>query len=279
MSKYYNSAALLGGWATPATAFDVNNLVPWAETALNEITAEGFDQILTYVKKHYPAAAPDLAGIAIALAFALDTSLMNGDVDLQYQVIDYINNSPDPDAYRKTVKYARKVIHTGGSKLTDVERTNMRIAAMKSKAARRAYLQQSKWWGSDPFVDGERVGSYKYLYAPRPRPVTSVKQQLARDARLRRLNKLKKLAETSPIKGWDKLVPSARLAVLPEPPASFPVNAPPPVEMDIGPLESQLVQTRSRLRPLPVDLQRAVMPTFRRARTLEPAPTTVLVQE
>lgn len=169
--SYYNNAALIGGWSTAnLPAATANSYDAWKAEALSLVQGEKglYSEILGHLQSTYGIDS-SMADNVIALAYIYDSSIINQDPSARRMVRDYINQTMNPAAYTKALRYVRQRIHRGATRRarrTRADRINEILLSRANRNAKRTYLQGSKWYGSDPFVGRSRIGTYKNIITP-----------------------------------------------------------------------------------------------------------------
>ena len=166
------ASELYGGWEPGVMnppADNTYNAEYWATTAFPLAARQPGIQAFYEALKKSEGVVDDTGEdnalkAAIGIAFVMDSAMMTGSKALMTVASGYLKGNPD---FKKLYNYIRRKIHAGSSKRTKLARgvgLRMRATSAANAAARRAYLANSPWYGSDPWVGRDRAGAYKYLY-------------------------------------------------------------------------------------------------------------------
>ena len=156
-SRYYNSAALRGGWAVPdALSYDAGTLNDWATEALKDA---GVQKVMNDIYSEYDVSEDALAA-ALGTAFMYDSALMSGNA-ANAKLASEIRKQM-PKSQQSLFRMIRKRVHAGGTRPS--KRTSaMKMEAMEKLLANKEYLKANPWYGSDPYVEGTRQTTGRYV--------------------------------------------------------------------------------------------------------------------
>lgn len=159
----YNGAALSGGMRVGGGIGQTMKSLygGWDPNDPNVVNSAS--DMLRRIEARYAIPRNSLDDIAGRI-YTYDTFLMNGDPAGARRYKAQLGMSP---LMQKAWTYLRTKIHRGGTrkKVTKADR----IAARNRRAQRMAYLRQSPWVGSDPYVNNQLTKSYVGLASWRPK--------------------------------------------------------------------------------------------------------------
>lgn len=158
---------LCGGWAVPAVF-----PLPGVPVSAGAEEQEDMDDVKAYILDKYDFADKTVLDEAVDAAFSYDSALMRGQREYLSAMQARFKQNPD---FKKLVDYVRRVAHRGDSKpakLTKAQRKERSRIAAEKRIANAGYLASSRWYGSNPYVEGTRhtMGNYSGLYLPGKRP-------------------------------------------------------------------------------------------------------------
>lgn len=165
--SYYDSAALLGGWASPFTLYDRTTAPDWGTEGVKTIPSDFMKKLTAHLKDSPYFFNDEQIQTLVGLAYAYDSAVMLQNKEMMETVASGIDSCGIPNA-KKALNYIRRFVHRGASKKrkrTKAERY-MEIAMSKHlRDARMHDLREAPWWGSDPYVPGgrHRYQTYKNL--------------------------------------------------------------------------------------------------------------------